>query len=128
MPNSAQRVTRLRSNRFASPRATSARRGAAGASWRSAVSSCSGAGGTDLRARSAIALLSFSRPRRRRILLLDRVAQILFHDRELRDHQLDMFARDTGQRRAHQFVAEIAELLEQRPGFGGEVEKLGAAI
>ena len=72
--------------------------------------------GTDLRARSAIALLS---SRAGCGLVLDRVAQIFLDDGKLGDHALDGLAINAGKRGVHQFLAEIAKALQQRPGLGG---------
>jgi len=58
----------------------------------------------------------------------DRLAQVLLDDCELRDHSFDALAFHARKRRRHQFVAEIAELLEQRAGAGGEIKPVGAAV
>ena len=43
------------------------------------------------------------------------------------DHLFDVLAIDADERRRHQFLAEVAELLEQRPGLRRS-KKLGAAV
>src|SRR5271170_4048920 len=113
---------RRRSNSRATPDGRSTDRGAD-----VTASSRSGCG-TGLSLRSAITALPVFFVRRRRILLLDRLAQILFHNGELGHHHLDMLALDAGDPRRHQLLAEVAELFEQRPSLGREEKKLGPAI
>src|ERR1700675_3081279 len=81
--------------------------------------------GTDLSARSAIALL----PRRAAGgPLLDRLAQVFLHDRELRDHLFNGLALNAGQYRFHHFITENAKLLEQRPRGRRQIQPVGPAV
>src|ERR1700680_4145273 len=60
--------------------------------------------------------------------LLDRLAQIFLHHRQLRDDLLDVFARTPGQRRRHHVLAKRAELLEHWPRRRRQEQPLGAAV
>ena len=60
--------------------------------------------------------------------LLDRLAQILLHHRELCDDLLDGLARNAGERGAHHVLAKRAKLLEHRPRRRRQEQPLGAAV
>src|ERR1700691_5180751 len=96
------------------------RGGASGLSLRSA--------GTGLSAGSAIALLLLRIGGLRIGLLRNRLAQVLFDDRELADHLFYGRALDPGKRRRHQLFAELAQALDDRARGFGQIEAFGAAV
>src|ERR1700731_169150 len=84
--------------------------------------------GASLRTGSAIAALSRCAGGAGGRPLLDRLAQIFLHHRQLGDDLLDALARYAGQRRRHHVLAERAELLEHGPRRRRQKQPLGAAI
>src|ERR1700719_5159688 len=71
--------------------------------------------GASLRTGSAIAALSRGAGAAGGGPLLDRLAQIFLHHRQLGDDLLDGFAGNAGQRRRHHVLAKRAKLLEHWP-------------
>src|SRR5580704_7751758 len=85
--------------------------------------------GASLRTGSAIAALSrCAGGGRGGWPLLDRLAQIFLHYRQLGDDLLDALARNAGQRRRHHVLAKGAKLFEHRSCCRRQKQPLGAAI
>src|SRR5580692_6181966 len=60
--------------------------------------------------------------------LLNRLAQIFLHHRQLGDDLLDGLARNAGQRRRHHVLAKRAKLLEHRPRRRRQEQPLSATV
>src|ERR1700722_16160273 len=84
--------------------------------------------GASLRTGSAIAALSRRTGGAGGGPLLDRLAQIFLHHRQLGNDLLEGLARNRGQRRRHHVLAKRAELLEHRPRRRRQKQPLGAAV
>src|SRR5580658_8924816 len=133
--NRLQRIRSRRRSRRSSPLPVPSfcvRLSAGGSGNVRGFSGASSRTGVGLRRASAIALLSLHITRG---TVLDCLAQVLFHHAKLIDHVLHALAPDAGERRCHQLLAKIAELIQERPRrwrkeepFGAAVDRIGPAL